>query len=1166
MAMSMDGLSSKAQCPFSKPQSLMNFESSKEVTDILHTKTEEPGVCSRSVCNGSLMNIRRMPLNLRPSGEMLVQAKQFLGEYYKEKKGFEGKDHLIRLQEVTKSISRTGTYNLTYDELVFGAKLAWRNAPRCIGRISWNKLHVIDGRKVTTGRQMFELVLEHLDYATNEGNIRSTITVFPQRKAGQRDFRVWNQQLIAFAGYEQPDGSVVGDPAFREFTKICQELGWKGKGGRFDVLPLVVSTPTGDPEWFEIPEEKVLRVHLKHPEYEWFEELNLQWFAIPAVASMMLDCGGIQYTAAPFNGWYMASEIATRDLCDVQRYNMLPVIGEKLGLDTKSPASLWKDKTTLEMNIAVLHSFKEKEITLVDHHTAAETFMQFHSNEYRQRGGCPADWAWIVPPISGSLTPVFHQEMSLYYMKPGYEYQIPAWVANEKQEKMLSGETCNGGERPIKKFKKAALAVVFSTTLYVAVLAKRVRIAIIYASETGKAQAYASTLYNIFSHNFNPEVICMDDYDVSKLSSETLVAILASTTGVGEPPQNGKEFTKSLYELRERSHTSGSDENIIPFWDDYNDVKVNGISASTSSDSGIPSEKKLLSKKNRSFFHRLVRRLRRRKDYDTEEGNDPSYYLSSTSLYKSNFNLAKSTNSLSRNIDPASDVSYAVFALGSTNYKYYCSFGKYVDNLMFTLGGDRVMELTCGDETENQQETFNSWSNQLLEICCDRFQVEHASSNVHVASQITSSKQVKIAKQNGPVQLAKGLSAIHRKNIETCTVVRSQSLYEDGNKWYHKLTVEKGNKPSLQYLVGDHIGVLPSNNPLMVQGILDKLVNCQDPAASVQISVRKGEGDPWLPHPNLPVSSIRTLLERYLDITSPPSQALLGLMASLSNNNRQRTRLNILATDIEEYRRWRKEKHPNLLEVLNYFSSVKMDAGLLLCRLPTLQPRLYSVSSSPDYEEGELTLTVASFSYVTRGGKGTLHEGVCTSYLRTLMPGDKIELFHKSAPEFHLPEEGSSPIILIGAGSGVAPLRGIWQHYHYQYSINRSALRREVTLYYGCQTRATDLYAEEKAAMCRAKVLKEAYLALSRDSRMPKAYVQDLLLLNGKEVYKQLVQKSGHVYICGSESMADGVSESLLSIVQDHGRKTVGQAKNLIQKMKDEHRYHEDIFGNGSPS
>lgn len=95
-----------------------------------------------------------------------------------------------------------------------------------------------------------------------------------------------------------------------------------------------------------------------------------------------------------------------------------------MGLDTRTPVSLWKDKAMVECNVAVLHSFQAKGVTIVDHHTASESFMKHLENEVRLRNGCPADWIWIVPPLSGSATPVFHQEMALYFLKPSYEYQV----------------------------------------------------------------------------------------------------------------------------------------------------------------------------------------------------------------------------------------------------------------------------------------------------------------------------------------------------------------------------------------------------------------------------------------------------------------------------------------------------------------------------------------------------------------------------------------------------------------------------------------------------------------------------------------------------------------------------------------------------------------------
>ncbi|KAK7086836.1 Nitric oxide synthase, brain, partial [Halocaridina rubra] len=98
---------------------------------------------------------------------------------------------------------------------------------------------------------------------------------------------------------------------------------------------------------------------------------------------------------------------------------------------------------------------------------------------------------------------------------------------------------------------------------------------------------------------------------------------------------------------------------------------------------------------------------------------------------------------------------YAVFALGSSNYKYFCAFGKYVDNLMATLGADRIMNLTYGDETENQQEAFNSWSTELLKVGCERFHVEHISPDTLNTDLITNSKQVRITEHTEPKSLAR---------------------------------------------------------------------------------------------------------------------------------------------------------------------------------------------------------------------------------------------------------------------------------------------------------------------------------------------------------------------------------------------------------------------------
>lgn len=109
-----------------------------------------------------------------------------------------------------------------------------------------------------------------------------------------------------------------------------------------------------------------------------------------------------------------------------------------MGLDTSNTASLWKDQALVELNIAVLSSFQKQRATIVDHHTAAASFMEHCSNEQRLRGGCPADWVWIVPPMSASLTPVFHQEMVVYQLNPSFQYQVSTITKPPKQLSLFS--------------------------------------------------------------------------------------------------------------------------------------------------------------------------------------------------------------------------------------------------------------------------------------------------------------------------------------------------------------------------------------------------------------------------------------------------------------------------------------------------------------------------------------------------------------------------------------------------------------------------------------------------------------------------------------------------------------------------------------------------------
>lgn len=178
---------------------------------------------------------------------------------------------------------------------------------------------------------------------------------------------------------------------------------------------------------FELPEAAVLEVSLTHPEFPWLAELGLKWHAVPMIADMVLEIGGIHYPAAPFNGWYMVTEIASRNLGDETRYNLLPVVADRLGLDRDNAAVLWKDRALVTLNEAVRHSFAQAGVTLKDHHEASEQFMRFMRNEEAAGRAVTADWAWILPPMSASALSVFHQEFDNRLVRPNFFLAEDAW-------------------------------------------------------------------------------------------------------------------------------------------------------------------------------------------------------------------------------------------------------------------------------------------------------------------------------------------------------------------------------------------------------------------------------------------------------------------------------------------------------------------------------------------------------------------------------------------------------------------------------------------------------------------------------------------------------------------------------------------------------------------
>ena len=339
------------------------------------------------------------PAQVENIGEIdIAEAEDFVRQHHAEYPDLGPVE--ARLAEVHAEIAATGTYRHTAAELTFGARVAWRNSSRCIGRLYWRSLKVRDLRETSTPADVAAECVEHLRVATNNGKIRPVITIFAPAEPGMPAPSILNEQIVRYAAYRGSDGGVLGDGRNLALTDLALKRGWQPPASRgpFDVLPLV-----------EIPEDAVLEVPLSHPELTWLEALGVRWHAVPAISNMRLRIGGIDYPSAPFNGWYMGTEIGARNLADHDRYDLLPYIAKRMGLDMSSEATLWRDRALVELNRAVLHSFGEAGVTITDHHTESQRFLTHLAKEEAAGRPCPADWSWIVPPVSGGITPVYHR-------------------------------------------------------------------------------------------------------------------------------------------------------------------------------------------------------------------------------------------------------------------------------------------------------------------------------------------------------------------------------------------------------------------------------------------------------------------------------------------------------------------------------------------------------------------------------------------------------------------------------------------------------------------------------------------------------------------------------------------------------------------------------------
>jgi sulfite reductase (NADPH) flavoprotein alpha-component len=337
----------------------------------------------------------------------------------------------------------------------------------------------------------------------------------------------------------------------------------------------------------------------------------------------------------------------------------------------------------------------------------------------------------------------------------------------------------------------------------------------------------------------------------------------------------------------------------------------------------------------------------------------------------------------------------------------------------------------------------------------------------------------------------------------------------------------------LSFEVGDSLAVYPTNDSELVDEIIQTL---------------GATGDEKVPRPRGEPTTLREALLRDYSVTQPTPKFLRAIAERASATP---TLGYLLAPDrkhdLETYL-WGMEIVDFLLE----HPSARFAPADFVSLLTKLQPRLYSVASSLKAYPEQVHFIVDVVRYESHG---RMRQGVCSSFLAERADDVPVPVFPSVAKHFHLPDNPDTPIIMVGPGTGVAPFRAYLQERKATGATGKN------WLFFGSQHERCDFaYEDELNAYVKEGLLARLDCAWSRDQPQ-KIYVQHRMIENADEIWRWIDAEGAHFFVCGdARRMAKDVDATLRKIVQEHGGKSVEQANEYVEKLKNEKRYKRDVY------